>query len=207
MAMPESEASPVPSVPTNVIPAELNPRVVNNYWPSDLPLLSIVIPCFNYGEYVESAVRSALAQTFPGVEVLVVDGGSTDQDTIVRLRELEAAKLPRVTFYFRNGRHRVGDNRNFGISRARGRYICCLDADDLLSPTFCEVALFLAEGYGYDVVYSSLRCFGESTEQWLLTDASFPKIAELNQISTTAIFRKADWAHAGGFRDWDARDN
>jgi glycosyltransferase involved in cell wall biosynthesis len=185
---------------------DVGPLVMNNYWLPDLPLLSIVIPCFNYGEYVEDAVRSALAQTYSRVEVLVVDGGSTDQDTVECLRRLEAAKPPGVAFCFRKGRHRVGDNRNFGISRARGRYICCLDADDMLSPTLCEVALFLAEGYAYDVVYSSLQCFGDSTARWLLTDAGFPKIAELNQVSTTAIFRRADWAHAGGFRDWLAGD-
>jgi glycosyltransferase involved in cell wall biosynthesis len=201
-AIAEERTIPVPSVPVAPIPVAAGPRVVNNYWPADRPLLSIVIPCFNYGEYVEQAIRSAMAQTFAGVEIIVVDGGSTDQDTVERLRRLESAKLPRVTFYYRSGRHLVGDNRNFGIAHAQGRYICCLDADDMLSPTFCEIALFLAEGCGYDVVYSSAQCFGASAFRWLLTDASFPQIAEGNQVSTTAIFRKADWAHAGGFRDW-----
>lgn len=191
-----------PFVPLTAISISSS-RVVNNYWRPDRPLLSIVIPCFNYGRFVEDAIRSAMAQTYCGVEILVVDGGSTDQYTIECLQGLEKAKLPGVSFYFRKGRHLVGDNRNFGISRAQGRYICCLDADDMLSPTFCEVALFLAEGYGYDLVYASIQCFDKSTFRWLLTDASFPKSAELNQIATTAIFRKADWAHAGGFRDWE----
>ena len=72
----------------------------------------------------------------------------------------------------------------------------------MLRPTFCEVALFLAEGYGYDIIYSSIQCFGDSDFQWLVTDAKFLPTAERNQISTTATFRKSDWAHAGGFRDW-----
>jgi glycosyltransferase involved in cell wall biosynthesis len=164
--------------------------------------MSIVIPCFNYGQFIEDAVRSATAQTLKQVEVIVVDGGSNDGVTLDRLRRIEAANLRDVSVYYRQGRFPVGDNRNFGIARARGRYIVCLDADDMLSSTYCEVATFLAEGYGYDVVYSSIQCFGQSDFRWLVTDASFPQIAELNQVSTTAVFRRADWAHSGGFRDW-----
>jgi glycosyltransferase involved in cell wall biosynthesis len=181
---------------------EIQPRVLNNYWLQDRPILSIVIPCYNYGAFVEEAVRSVLAQTFKDIEVIVVDGGSDDPHTLDNLRRLEALKLPGVSVYYRDRRRLAGDNRNFGIARARGRYVGCLDADDMLRATYCEVALFLAEGYGYGLIYSSLQCFGESTFRWLLTDASFPEIVARNQVSTTAIFRRADWAHSGGYRDW-----
>ena len=176
--------------------------VVNNYWPGDVPILSVVIPCFNYGQYIEEALQSILAQTWPGIEILVIEGGSTDGTTREKLRTLEARRMPNVTFYYREGRHLVGDNRNYGIGLARGRYVCCLDADDLLSPIYLEVALFIAEGYGYDVVYTSSQCFGDSDIRWMLTDASFPEIAQDNQISTTAVFRRSSWAEAGGIRDW-----
>lgn len=178
------------------------PMAVNNYWLPDRPLLSVVIPCFNYGQYVGEAVRSVLTQTLAGVEILVIDGGSTDPDSMKQLKHLEATRLPGVTVCYREGRYLAGDNRNFGISRARGRYICCLDADDRLSPTYLEVALFLTEGYGFDVVYSSIQCFGDSDFRWLVTDPSFSQVTERNKISTTAVFRKSAWAHAGGFRDW-----
>src|SRR6185312_7230286 len=102
---------------------------------------------------------------------------------------------------FRTERHLAGDNRNFGIELGRGRYVCCLDADDLIRPTYLEIAVFLAERYGYDVVYPSVRCFGNSSTTWMLTDASFPEIALENQISTVALFRKSAWETVGGFRD------
>jgi glycosyltransferase involved in cell wall biosynthesis len=175
---------------------------VNNNWRPDLPVLSVVIPCFNYGQYVEAAICSVMDQTLPGVEILVIEGGSTDGSTPAKLKEIESRRPAGVTFFYREGRHLAGDNRNFGIARARGRYVCCLDADDLLSPIYLEVALFLAEGYGYDIVYPSSQSFGESDIPWYVRDASFPEIAEENQISTVAVFRRSEWAEAGGFRDW-----
>ena len=54
---------------------------------------------------------------------------------------------PRTTFHYRDQRHLVGDNRNYGISRAQGRYVVCLDPDDELEPVYLEVALFLAEAF------------------------------------------------------------
>jgi glycosyltransferase involved in cell wall biosynthesis len=181
------------------VPAE---RVrLDNEWPADVPLVSVVIPCFNYGAYVADAIESVLKQTFQNFELIVIEGGSTDGVTPQRLRELELV-YPRVTFVFRSESHLAGDNRNFGIQLARGRYICCLDADDALRPTYLEVAVFLAERYGYDLVYPSVQCFGQSEISWLLVDASFPEIAAENQVSTVALLRKAAWETVGGFRDW-----
>ena len=167
-----------------------------------IPLVSFVIPCFNYGQYVEQAILSALSQTFTNLEVIVVEGGSTDGTTPEVLRALEQKRFPRTRFVYRTESHMVGDNRNFGIGLARGRYICCLDADDLIKPNYIEIAVFLAEFFGYDVVFPSVRCFGESDFCWLLCDPTWPEIAVGNQISTVAMFRRATWEQIGGFRDW-----
>jgi glycosyltransferase involved in cell wall biosynthesis len=100
-----------------------------------------------------------LRQTWVDLEVIVVEGGSTEQGTLDEVRRLEAAGLPRVRLLYRDGPKLVGDNRNYGIQHARGRYVCCLDADDRLDPIYIEVAVFLAECGGFDVVYPSVRCF------------------------------------------------
>jgi glycosyltransferase involved in cell wall biosynthesis len=177
-------------------------QYVNNEWPGGQPLLSVVIPCFNYGRFIEEAIRSVLGQTFQDFEIIVVEGGSTDESTVQKVRQLESLGLPKTRFYYREGRHLVGDNRNFGISLAHGRYVCCLDADDVLQPVYLEVAVFLAEVYGHDIVYPSVQCFGESDACWLIYDAGFPQILDENQISTVALFRRSAWAHVGGYRDW-----
>lgn len=167
-------------------------------WPASQPLVSVVIPCYNYGHFVSEAVDSVLAQTFQDFEILVVDGGSSEA-SVAMLKELSR---PKMQVFFREGRHLVGDNRNFGISRARGRYICCLDADDLIRPTYLEKALFLLETQDFDLVSTSIRCFGERSEIYHLE--RFPVLADMlqgNHVSTCAVFRKDLWSRAGGFQD------
>ena len=141
---------------------------------------------------------SVLAQTFQSFEILVVDGGSSP-DTLATLKNLDR---PKTQVFFREGRHLVGDNRNFGISQAAGKYICCLDADDLLKPTYLEKALFLLETQDFDLVSTTIRSFGDKSEIFHLE--RFPTLANMlagNHVSTCAVFRKRLWQQAGGFQD------
>lgn len=172
-------------------------------WPQDLPLVTVIIPCFNYGQYVEDAIDSVLAQTFTNFEIIVVDGGSTDESTIAKLKALNKSK---TTIHYREGRHLVGDNRNFGIEKALGKYICCLDADDMLKPTYLEKALFIAETYHYDVVYPSVQCFGQTSKVWHVNQVDFLSCAEGDNISTVALFRKDVWRAVGGYKDWGLKE-
>ena len=189
----------------NIFVAQVLPpaqSAIDNAWPPDRPLLSVVIPCFNYGDYVESALQSVEQQTTGDLEVIVVEGGSTDGRTPDIVKKLQERGFPNARFLYRAERHLVGDNRNFGIAMARGRYICCLDADDMLAPVYLEVATFLLENYGFDIAYPAVQCFGQSTLVWPVQNATFPDIADENSIPTVAVFRRSAWAHAGGFRDW-----
>ena len=67
-------------------------------WPADKPLISVIIPCFNYGRYVEQAVDSVLSQTFQDFEIIVVDGGSTDQDTLRVMQSFKKSKKNKGAF-------------------------------------------------------------------------------------------------------------
>lgn len=95
-------------------------------------LISIVIPCYNAARYVGDAIRSALAQTYRPVEVVVVDDGSTD------------ASLNVIRSFGSDIRYTTGPNRgapaarNSGVELARGELIQFLDADDLLNPAKLE---------------------------------------------------------------------
>jgi glycosyltransferase involved in cell wall biosynthesis len=95
---------------------------------ADAPLVSVVIPSYNYGHFVTEAVDSALAQSYPNIEVLVVDDGSTD-DTRQRLEPY--GERIRYIYQANSG---LSAARNTGIREARGEWVALLDADDLWHP-------------------------------------------------------------------------
>ncbi len=93
------------------------------------PTVSVIIPTYNFGNFVEDAVSSVLKQDVPGIEVIVVDDGSTD-DTVERLARIADPRLRTVRLEHQG----VGAARNRGLSMARGRHIAFLDADDRWRP-------------------------------------------------------------------------
>jgi glycosyltransferase involved in cell wall biosynthesis len=92
-------------------------------------LVSIVIPTYNYREYVGTAIRSCLEQHHQPVEIIVVDDGSTDQtDEMVR------KEFGQQVDYVYQPNQGVSSARNLGLSRAQGEFVIFLDADDYLTP-------------------------------------------------------------------------
>lgn len=177
-------------------------RLHQEAWPPDQPLVSVVIPCFNYGRYVRQAVDSVLAQTLPRVEVILIEAGSTDGTTPGVVQELERELGDRIRVLYREGRHLLGDNRNFGFQHARGKYVCSLDADDMLHPLFLEMAIFLLEAHGYDVVSSALQCFGGADD--FVGTVEYPTLEDMlegNYIYAPGVFRREAWERTGGYHD------
>lgn len=96
------------------------------------PTISIVINNYNYGRYLQCAIESALAQTYPQTEVIVVDDGSTDDS-----RSLIAAYGRQVIPVLQaNGGQAAA--MNAGFARSRGELVIFLDADDMLHPQIAE---------------------------------------------------------------------
>jgi glycosyltransferase involved in cell wall biosynthesis len=168
-------------------------------WPADRPLVTVVIPSFNYGRFVGEAVDSVLAQTFADLEVIVVEGGSTDSQS----RDITLAlDRPRTRVIVQDEPHLAGANRNFGICHARGKYVCCLDADDMLAPSYIEKAVFLLEVCDYDVVSTAAQFFGARDDRAGILEApSLVDMREGNHILTCAVFRRSLWRRSGGYRD------
>jgi len=116
---------------------------------ADRPLVSILIPCHNAARWVGEAVASAFAQSWPNVEVIAVDDGSTD-GSLDALREFEPRGLRVET-----GPNRGGNAaRNRLLELARGQWLQYLDADDYLLPDKLERQMdFLSGQPETDVVY------------------------------------------------------
>lgn len=173
-------------------------------WPIERPLVSVVIPCFNYGHLVGEAIRSVEAQTFQDLEIIVVEGGSSSIESRRALAALAEKPPARMRVLLQEKPYRAGANRNFGISHARGKYVCCLDADDRLAPTYLEKALFLLESYDYDVVSPALKFFGDRSDTYTAHERpDLDMLVHNNHVVTCAVFRRALWRKAGGYRDSD----
>jgi GT2 family glycosyltransferase len=95
------------------------------------PLVSVVIPTFNRAHLLGRTIESVLAQTYPHVELVVVDDGSTDgtADVIARAH----GRDPRIR-YFRKENGGPASARNLGFREARGAYVALLDSDDTWAP-------------------------------------------------------------------------
>lgn len=158
--------------------------------------VSVVIPCFNAGEFVDEAVRSALAQTWTDLEVVVVDDGSTDAAT---QRVLDAAAWPR-TRVLRQDNAGPSAARNRAIAAASGEFILPLDADDRIDPTYVEKAMAaFAADPGLGVVYCKATRFGAAEGPWQLPDYTPRELVIDNVIFVSGVFRKSDWARVGGY--------
>lgn len=128
----------VPSAPSRPSPAASRNAAVE---PARPPLVSVVIPYYGLDEHVGETVGSIFAQTYPRLEVIVVNDGSFFEADWV-LGEL-AARYPLAVITQMNAG--LGAARNFGFAQSRGRYIVPMDADNMLEPTFIERGVELLE--------------------------------------------------------------
>jgi len=103
------------------------------------PLVSVIMPAFNSARFISQAVQTVLAQTYPHIELIVVDDGSTDETEAVLAPYTQRIRLI----------HQVNQGasaaRNTGIQAAQGTYITFLDADDLMMPDKIAIQITVLE--------------------------------------------------------------
>ena len=100
--------------------------------PFSSQLVSVVIPSYNYGHFIEDTIRSILAQTYISYEIIVVDDGSTDNT-----QEILKPYLEKINYVYQNNQG-LSAARNHGTSLAKGEFVLFLDADDFLLPHMLE---------------------------------------------------------------------
>ena len=121
------------------------------------PVVSVIIPSYNYGHFIGATFRSLQAQTFPNWECIVIDDGSTDDTAEVVTRFMKTDS--RIKF-FRQSNRRQAAARNNGFAQMSGKYVQFLDADDLLeSKKFERQVEYLEEHPDVEIVYGDTRYF------------------------------------------------
>ena len=184
------------------------------------PLVSVVIPCFNQGHFVEDAILSSLLACSYPIEIIVVDDGSTDPNSTLMVGELAQKYMFDLVHQANTG---LAGARNAGLRHARGRFIQFLDADDLLGrdkidiqidefyadPTIdiclCEYDACNGDGGGRCVMQpSTIAGFSLSLEDFLLRwerGLSVPihcalfrrELLDRTQFRPVTVAGKEDW--------------
>jgi glycosyltransferase involved in cell wall biosynthesis len=139
------------------------------------PLVSIIIPTYNYGHLVGQAVESALAQTYSQIEVIVVDDGSTD-NTAEQLRPY--GSRIRVISQANQG---LSAARNTGIREARGEWVALLDSDDAFHPRKIERQLQAITAHP-ELALIGTSIFSTEPPDWATLKMDVPPTVEFFQL-------------------------
>lgn len=159
--------------------------------------VSVIMPCYNDGAYIEESVASVFAQTYENIELIIVDDGSDDPHTLKVLEQLSAKNI----ILLHTDRLRPSGARNVGISAATGKYILPLDSDDTIEPSYVAQAVAeMEKDENIGVVYCHADLFGEKSGPWQLKEYSLDNMLLDNVVFVTALFLKEDWEKVGGFR-------
>ena len=109
------------------------------------PLISVIIPCYNQGFFLDSLLDCLKRSSYPNFEAIIVNDGSDQDSTLTKLAELKEAKPPFKLTLVNQSNHGLASARNVGVRHAQGSFIQFLDADDLISPEKFEeqIRLFI----------------------------------------------------------------
>ncbi len=159
---------------------------------------SVIIPCYNHGEYVQEAVASVQIADNPECEIIIVNDGSNDGLTKKVVSDLASERVS-VIHQSNKG---LSAARNVGIASAKGEYILLLDADNQIDPQYAiKAAEVLDANQETSIVYSDHYRFGSGLEESVFKVPVFSPYRLLagNSIDACAVFRKSVIDIIGGF--------
>jgi glycosyltransferase involved in cell wall biosynthesis len=173
------------------------------------PLVSVVIPAYNIGQFLRETIASVVKQTYTNWECIVVDDGSTDNTSEV-VGQFQIAD-ERVK-YIRQENRGVSAARNIGIRNGQGAFILPLDGDDKIGTEYLDRAVnAILKDDSLKVIYCDAAFFGDVTGKWILPSYSYRELLKENMIFSAALYRKSDFEAIGGydesmktgFEDWE----
>lgn len=173
------------------------------------PKVSVIIPCFNHGEFLPEAVASVTATKRDDAEVIVVDDGSTDERTRAETDKLIAQGIKVI----RQENKGLAAARNVAIAAAQGEYILPLDADNRLRPAYIEHGIRILDANPQvGVVYGDAGYMGTRVGHWHVGPFNRSWLLQGNYIDACAVYRRSVWEQNGGYdgtmpvqglEDWD----
>lgn len=163
------------------------------------PVVSVIMPFYNDKDYIEQAVNSILNQTFPLFELLIIDDGSKDEESLAKLEEV--SKLDDRIKVFHKQNEGLAATRDFGVSKTSktSKYLMILDSDDVIDKTFIECAYWALET-NKDAAWAYADSVGFGAIQYVWNkwfDAE--KMKKVNDLVATSLIRKTDFLEVNGY--------
>ena len=177
---------------------------------SNLPLVSIVIPCYNHARYIRECIESAIAQDYANIELIIIDDGSSDDSVRVIEQLLPACRERFIRFEFRSRPNKgISATTNEALQWLSGKYFAALDSDDILMPgkishllTVLEAEPELAGVFcGLETIDEQGMVFGQQSpeERYFTFDEI---ILHKHTFATPGMFLKmADVRQVGGYQN------
>jgi glycosyltransferase involved in cell wall biosynthesis len=168
------------------------------------PLVSVVTPCYNQAHFLRDAIESILAQTYPRIELVVVDDGSMD-NTVAVVADYPLARC------LRQGNRGVAEARNVGFGATNGEYVLFVDADDRLAPNAVQAHLhcFAEHPKAGFVVGAIEHITGDGSYRGtphspVLESEQYEHLLRANHIANTiaVMFRRSVFEELGGFTEY-----
>lgn len=170
------------------------------------PLVSVVVPVYNVAGYLAECLESIRGQDVPGLEIIAVDDGSTDDSPEILARLAPSEPRMRVVTQANQG---LGAARNVGVAEARGEYLWFVDSDDLLAPGAIRVMLDALTSTGSDLATGNvLRLSGQDTRPARFLAETFartrmrthirrfpPLVAD--RVAWNKLYRRSFWERHG----------
>ena len=163
------------------------------------PVISVIIPFYNGKKYIEQTVISVLNQTFPYYEILIIDDGSKDKESLEKLDKIE--KLDQRIKIYHKENEGLAATRDFGAFKSSSscKYLMFLDDDDLIEPTFLECGYWTLEtNKEASWAYSDSVGFGTQEYVWNKYFDS-DKMKKVNELVSAALVRKSDFELVNGY--------
>lgn len=187
---------------------EVNRRFLNPPPLAGRPKVSIVITAYNKQERIVRAVASALDQTYPNLEVVIIDDGSTD-GTIAALEAANLLTDSRVKLFRQPNSGQPALARNAGVSMSTGEIILPLDADDWIVRTYvAEGVAVMAANPSISIVYSDALYSRAGLIKAM--DYDYTRLIYANHLSYCSLYKREVFDDVGGYRtnvrgceDWD----
>lgn len=167
----------------------------------DAAQVTVVVPLYNYEQYIVEALESVKDQTLSLLDLVVVDGASTDNslEVAVDWARGNAARFNRVVVLRNYSNYGLGFCRNSAFDAADTSYVLPLDADNRLRPSCCETLLDCIREESVAYVYPTIQHFGASTSLIGAAPYSPQRFVAGNYVDAMALVAKEAWAVVGGY--------